>query len=265
MDTDLEQLIKGDQLLIPNKMDTDLEQLIKGDQLLIPNQMDTDLEQLIKGDQLLIPSEMDTELEQLMKAGAVTELEQLIKGGPFELSLAADRLGNDLFGINSGAQSGAAFSPPPLPWQAASHQHHHHHHHHHQQQMLTSPMLQQQHFMHQHHMADEADVHSSLQVHRARRPPTGASPSLHSSPSCDLAVRKPSVSGRSNMTPSHLRCRSMSADLERTELCEASMAYPSSPSEQQAWTHMSKMQAQQPGNGFVRLNSGIKTVFSPSL
>jgi hypothetical protein len=33
-----------------------------------------------------------------------TELEQLIKGGPFELSLAADRLGNDLFGINSGAQ-----------------------------------------------------------------------------------------------------------------------------------------------------------------
>ena len=33
-----------------------------------------------------------------------TDLEQLIKGGPFELSLAADRLGNDLFGINSGAQ-----------------------------------------------------------------------------------------------------------------------------------------------------------------
>jgi len=68
---------------------------------------------------------------------------------------------------------------------------------------------------------------------QARRPPTGASPSLHSSPSCDLAVRKPSVSGRSNMTPSHLRRRSMSADLERTELCEASLAYPSSPSEQQ--------------------------------
>ncbi len=35
------------------------------------------------------------------------------------------------------------------------------------------------------------------------------------------------------MTPSHLRRRSMSADLERTELCEASLAYPSSPSEQQ--------------------------------
>ncbi len=46
----------------------------------------------VAGDQLLIPSEMDTDLEQL------------IKGGPFELSLAADRLGNDLFGINSGAQ-----------------------------------------------------------------------------------------------------------------------------------------------------------------
>ena len=48
-----------------------------------------------------------------------------------------------------------------------------------------------------------------------------------------MGVRKPSVSGRSNMTPSHLRRRSMSADLERTELCEASMVYPSSPSEQQ--------------------------------
>lgn len=46
----------------------------------------------VAGDQLLIPNEMDTDLEQL------------IKGGPFELSLAADRLGNDLFGINSGAQ-----------------------------------------------------------------------------------------------------------------------------------------------------------------
>ncbi|KAL0027338.1 hypothetical protein WJX79_001664 [Trebouxia sp. C0005] len=204
----------------------------------------------VAGDQLLIPNEMDTDLEQL------------IKGGPFELSLAADRLGNDLFGINSGAQSGAAFSPPPLPWQAASHQHHHQQQH---QHMLASPMLQQQHFMHQHHMADEGNMHSSLQVHRATRPPTGASPSLHSSPSCDLGVRKPSVSGRSNMTPSHLRRRSMSADLERTELCEASMPYPSSPSEQQAWTHMSKMQAQQTGTGFVRLNSGIKTVFSPLL
>jgi hypothetical protein len=48
-----------------------------------------------------------------------------------------------------------------------------------------------------------------------------------------MGVRKPSVSGRSNITPSHLRRRCMSADLERTELCEASMAYPSSPSEQQ--------------------------------
>ena len=46
----------------------------------------------VAGDQLLLPNEMDTDLEQL------------IKGGPFELSLAADRLGNDLFGINSGAQ-----------------------------------------------------------------------------------------------------------------------------------------------------------------
>ena len=44
------------------------------------------------GEHLLVPSEMDPDFEQL------------IKGGPFELSLAADRLGNNLFGINSGAQ-----------------------------------------------------------------------------------------------------------------------------------------------------------------
>ena len=36
-----------------------------------------------------------------------TDVEQLIKGGPFELSLAADRLGNNLFGINTGAQVSA--------------------------------------------------------------------------------------------------------------------------------------------------------------
>lgn len=31
----------------------------------------------------------------------------------------------------------------------------------------------------------------------------------------------------------------------------------------QAWANMSKMPPQQAATGFVRLNSGIKTVFSP--
>ena len=44
-----------------------------------------------------------------------TDLEQLIKGGPFELSLAADRLGNNLFGINAGAQVGLNAASPPHP------------------------------------------------------------------------------------------------------------------------------------------------------
>ena len=32
------------------------------------------------------------------------DVEQLIKGGPHELSMAADRLGNNLIGIHSGSQ-----------------------------------------------------------------------------------------------------------------------------------------------------------------
>lgn len=55
---------------------------------------------MLTGDQLLLPHDMDTDLEQL------------IKGGPFELSLAADRLGNNLFGINAGAQVGLSTSLP---------------------------------------------------------------------------------------------------------------------------------------------------------
>lgn len=44
------------------------------------------------GDQLMLPADPDSDLEQL------------IRGGPFELSLAADRLGNNLFGIQSDFQ-----------------------------------------------------------------------------------------------------------------------------------------------------------------
>lgn len=44
------------------------------------------------GDQLMLPAEPDSDLEQL------------IRGGPFELSLAADKLGNNLFGIHTDAQ-----------------------------------------------------------------------------------------------------------------------------------------------------------------
>lgn len=40
------------------------------------------------------------------------DLEQLIRGGPFELSLAADRLGSNLFGIHTDAQVLAANALP---------------------------------------------------------------------------------------------------------------------------------------------------------
>ena len=43
--------------------------------------------------------------EQLLVAGDPdSDLEQLIKGGPFELTLAANQLGSNLFGIHSAAQ-----------------------------------------------------------------------------------------------------------------------------------------------------------------
>ncbi len=70
---------------------------------------------------------------------------------------------------------------------------------------------------------------------QARRPPTGASPGSHDSPARhpDMGVRKPTLTSRSGATPSHLRHRSMSADLERTEIFEAPVTYPASPGEQQ--------------------------------
>ena len=46
-------------------------------------------------------------------------------------------------------------------------------------------MLQQQHFMHQHHMPDEANMHSSLQVHRVHHQSCSAV-SQHASPDCFL-------------------------------------------------------------------------------
>lgn len=39
-----------------------------------------------------------------LRADPDSDLDQLIRGGPFELSLAADRLGNNLFGIQSDFQ-----------------------------------------------------------------------------------------------------------------------------------------------------------------
>ena len=47
-----------------------------------------------------------------------TDLEQLIKGNAPELSLAADRLGYNLFGLSSGAQ---VTQPPPPPAPPARH------------------------------------------------------------------------------------------------------------------------------------------------
>ena len=43
----------------------------------------------------MLPADPDTSQD---------DLEQLIRGGPFELSLAADRLGSNLFGIHSDPQ-----------------------------------------------------------------------------------------------------------------------------------------------------------------
>lgn len=40
----------------------------------------------------------------MLPADPDSDLEQLIRGGPFELSLAADKLGNNLFGIHTDAQ-----------------------------------------------------------------------------------------------------------------------------------------------------------------
>lgn len=152
-------------------------------------------------------------------------------------------------------QSGAAFSPPPLPWQAVSHQQQY-------QQLMMSPMLQQSVTQHQSDVEDHG--HTSYSMLRARRPPTGASPNVHDSPAHDFGVRKPTFTKCSGVTPSHLRRRSMSADLEHTDVCETSITYPASPGDQQAWTQMSKVLPPQAAGGFVRLNSGIKTVFSPN-
>ena len=56
------------------------------------------------GDQLTLPADPDSDLEHL------------IRGGPFELSLAADRLGNNLFGIQSDLQVNVAhIATLPIP------------------------------------------------------------------------------------------------------------------------------------------------------
>ena len=68
---------------------------------------------------------------------------------------------------------------------------------------------------------------------QARRPPTGASPKFHGSPRSESKMCRASLAQRSVMTSSQLRQRSMSADLEPTQLGEAAMTYPISPSEQQ--------------------------------
>ncbi|KAL3153087.1 hypothetical protein ABBQ38_012105 [Trebouxia sp. C0009 RCD-2024] len=201
-----------------------------------------------------------TEGNQLMISNDEEDLEQLIKGGPFELGLYADKLGSHIFGIESVAQSGTGFSPSPLSWQTPSLQP--------QQQLMNSPVLQPLHHPH-HHLQQqqqvdlEEDIHPSFQIHRARRPPTGASPGTYSSPANDHGVRKPMLARRPGTAPDNLRLRSMSADLERAEAYDACESYPASPSEQQAWTHMNKLPPQG-SSGFLRLNSGINTVFSPS-
>lgn len=68
---------------------------------------------------------------------------------------------------------------------------------------------------------------------QARRPPLGGSPRNQGSPAHDFGVRKPTLTKRPGVTPSNLRHRSMSADLERAEAYDACDAYPASPSEQQ--------------------------------
>ena len=92
-----------------------------------------------------------------------------------------------------------------------------------------------------HWLLTDLDVQSSQQISsydqslflQARRPPTGASPNVHDSPAHDFGVRKPTFTKCSGVTPSHLRRRSMSADLEHTDVCETSITYPASPGDQQ--------------------------------